>query len=179
MLLAACALVCAFMPTHAQSATQTMYVKVDSSNPDAVVQSSTDFFEAEPLGKLIVNQPVEMLDETNGEFVKIRCKIEGKDIEGWVKKLILGEAPLESMRRVSDQDVPDDSTTLDSGIFSIEHRMSSESAEMKAGLGQVDRLEKFLNRRLGGDPDEPDPSRMSRKIREFHNARNLQPGSMK
>ena len=38
---------------------ETMYVKVDSSSPDAVIQSSTDFFDAEPLGKLGMNDEVE------------------------------------------------------------------------------------------------------------------------
>jgi hypothetical protein len=67
------------------------YVKVDSSSPDATILDSTDFFEAEALCNLRMNQKVRVLSETDGEYVKVRATCKGKAVEGWVKKLILAD----------------------------------------------------------------------------------------
>ncbi|MCZ7604957.1 MAG: SH3 domain-containing protein [Planctomycetota bacterium] len=169
----------AFMPTSAQSTGRTMYVKVASTNSDAVVQSSTDFFEAVPLGTLQANQPVEMLDETYGEYVKIRCTIDGKQIEGWVKKEILQAEPLEVMPRTSEDKEVGSASFAASGRQPIEKRMRRESPEMKAALERIDRFEEFLNQQLGGDKRNPAPARMEQAMRDFQTEGGLQPGNMK
>ena len=81
---------------------KTKYVKIDSSSPDAVVQDGTDIFESEPLCKLLTNQTVEVLDSTDGEYVKIRAQCDGKVVEGWVKARILVDSPIVNEPRVSE-----------------------------------------------------------------------------
>jgi len=174
-----CALLFAFMPTSAQSTGRTMYVRVAGSHPDAVVQSSTDFFEAEPLGTLQANQPVEMLDETDGKYVKVRCIIDGKQIEGWVKKEILQAEPLEVMPRTSEDQEVRSAGFAENSRLHVEEQMRRESPEMKAALERIDRFEEFLNQRLGGDKCNPSPARMEQAMRDFQTEGGLQPGNMK
>jgi hypothetical protein len=174
-----CALLFAFMPTSAQSSGRTMYVKVASSHADAVVLSSTDFFEAEPLGALISNQSVEMLDETDGEYVKVRCTIDDKQIEGWVKREILQAEPLEVMPRTSEDQEVRSAGIAENSRLPVEEQMRRESPEMKAALERIDRFEEFLNQRLGGDKCNPSPARMEQAMHDFQTEGGLQPGSMK
>lgn len=177
--LAVCALLFAFMPTSAQSSGRTMYVKVAGSHPDAVVQSSTDFFEAEPLGTLRTNQPVVMLDETDGEYVKVRCTIDGKQIKGWVKRAILQAEPLGNVPRVTESGDVESASFATNGRLTVEEQVRKESPEMKAALERIDSFEQFLNRRLGGDKHQPDPKRIRQAVQNFHSEGGLQPGSMK
>lgn len=177
--LAVCALLFAFMPTSAQSSGRTMYVKVAGSHPDAVVQSSTDFFEAEPLGTLRTNQPVVMLDETDGEYVKARCTIDGKQIEGWVKRTILQASLLDNVPRVTESGDVESASFATNGRLTVEEQVRKESPEMKAALQRIDSFEQFLNRRLGGDKHQPDPKRIRQAVQNFHSEGGLQPGSMK
>jgi hypothetical protein len=179
IVLAVCALLFAFMPTSAQSSGRTMYVKVASSHADAVVLSSTDFFEAEPLGALISNQSVEMLDETDGEYVKVRCTIDGKQIEGWVKRTILQASPLDNVPRVTERRDVENARFATNGRSTDEERVRKESPEMKAALERIDSFEQFLNEHLGGDEREPDPERIRQAVQHFHDEGGLQPGSMK
>ncbi|MEZ5992541.1 MAG: hypothetical protein R3E76_09320 [Planctomycetota bacterium] len=175
--LGVCALLFAFIPTLAQSAGTTMYVKVDSTSPDAVVQSSTDFFEAEPMGRLEWNQEVEMLAETDGEYVKIRCNIEGKQVEGWVKSLVLSRAPQLTRPKAANGPVL---SAAHGGVGRpIEYYIRADSPEMDAALERIDEFEAFLNRRLSGDAKEPDAVERNRMIKEFFPNAPLQPGSMK
>ncbi len=174
-----CALLFAFMPTSAQSTGRTMYVRVAGSHPDAVVQSSTDFFEAEPLGTLQANQPVEMLDETDGKYVKIRFTIDGKQIEGWVKKEILQAEPLEVMPRTSEDQEVRSAGFAENSRLHVEEQMRRESPEMKAALERIDSFEQFLNEQLGGDKRNPDPTRIQQAVQDFHSKGGLQLGSMK
>ncbi|NNE06651.1 MAG: SH3 domain-containing protein [Xanthomonadales bacterium] len=71
----------------------TRYVHIDTSSNDAVIQDGTDFFEAKPLCRLLTNQEVTLLGEKDGQYVKIRAECDGKSVEGWVKKIILGKKP--------------------------------------------------------------------------------------
>ena len=174
-----CALLFAFMPTSAQSSGRSMYVKVASSHPDAAVQSSTDFFEAVPLGTLQANQPVEMLDETDGKYVKIRCTINGKQIEGWVKREILQAEPLEVMPRTSEDQEVRSAGFAENSRIPVEEQMRRENPEMKAALERIDCFEEFLNQRLGGDKRNPAPARMVQAMHDFQTEGGLQPGSMK
>lgn len=174
-----CALLFAFMPTSAQSTGRTMYVRVAGSHPDAVVQSSTDFFEAELLGTLQPNQSVRMLDETDGKYVKVRCTIDGKQIDGWVKRTILQAEPLENMPRVTESGHDDKAEFTTNSPLPIEQQMSSHSPEMKAALERIDSFEQFLNEQLGGDKRNPDPERIRHAVQNFHSEGGLQPGSMK
>jgi hypothetical protein len=81
---------------------ETMFVKVDSSSPEAVMVDGTDFFEQQPLGRLLQNQKVTLLGEEDGEYVKIRAVVDGKEIEGWIKKIALIKKPLQNEPRVSE-----------------------------------------------------------------------------
>jgi hypothetical protein len=90
------------MAQEAGSDKNEKYVKVASSNPDAVIMDGTDFFEAKPLCVLIQNQPVTVLDESDGEYVKIRATCEGKTVEGWVKKRILVATPIQNKPSVTE-----------------------------------------------------------------------------
>lgn len=174
--LGVCALLFAFIPTLAQSAGTTMYVKVDSTSSDAVVQDSTDFFEAEPLGRLEWNQEVELLGEADGEYVKIRCNIKGKPVEGWVKKLVLS-TELMRLPRVSDGSGL--RPYLNHRRRSIESEMRDNSPQMNAALKRIDEFETFLNKRLGGDAKNPDEAQRNRMIKELFPNAKPQPGSMK
>lgn len=69
------------------------YVIIDSSSDDAVMHSSPEIFESEPICRLITNQVVTVLDSVDGEYVMIRATCDGKIVEGWVKKHILDDAP--------------------------------------------------------------------------------------
>jgi hypothetical protein len=80
----------------------TQYVQVDHSHPDAGVLDGTDFFESELLCILKRDQAVTMLDSTDGEYVMIRFVCNGKTMEGWVKKRILGAKPVENHPRVTE-----------------------------------------------------------------------------
>lgn len=176
--LGVCALLLAFMPTLAQSSGRKMYVKVDSTSPDAVVQSSTDFFDSEPLGLLRLNDEVEMLTETDGEYVKIRCTIKGEQLEGWVKRLVLTSEPMKVAPRVSDRQ------TLGAEYGGRHHvdtnrEMRESSAEMDAALKRIDEFEAFLNKRLGGDAKSPKPDAIQQNIKDFAREAALEPGSMK
>jgi hypothetical protein len=86
---------------EADSVKNKKYVKVDSSSPDAVITDGTDFFESKPLCVLIKNQLVTVLDESDGEYVKIRATCKGKTVEGWVKKRILVAKPIQIKPSVS------------------------------------------------------------------------------
>ncbi|MCB9893247.1 MAG: hypothetical protein H6839_02210 [Planctomycetes bacterium] len=147
-----------------------MYVKVGSSSADAVVVSSTDFFEQEPLGRLIQNQPVEMLDKTDGEYVKIKAKIDGKDVEGWVKKVILQKKPLENVPRVSESGAVDNASFAAPGFNKeIEDGMRKDSDEMAAALKRVDNFEEKRAKLMGLDPkaENPDPTPQMKHYRDF------------
>ena len=156
-----------------------MYVKVASSNPDAVVLSSTDFFESEPLGNLKQNQSVEMLDKTDGEYVKIRATVDGKKVEGWVKKVILQKKPLENSPRVSESGAVDNASFAAPGFDKeIENGMRKESPEMDKALTQLQDFEKKRARLMGlkesDDPDfEQDPTPMLNSYRDFANSGGL------
>jgi hypothetical protein len=145
-----------------------MYVKIDSSNKDAVMQSSTDFFEAEPVGKLLQNQPVEMLDEEDGEYVKIRATVKGEEVEGWVKRIILQKRPLENQPRVSESGAVDSASFAAPGFSEeIEADMKEGSDDMRKALDRVDRFESARNRVFGGDAEKPDPATQNKNIRDF------------
>lgn len=121
---------------------ETMYVRVASSNPDAIVQSSTDFFEAESLGTLLQNQPVELLDKTDGEMVMIEATIDGKKVQGWVKKAILQKQPLANVPRVSESGAVDSANFAAPGFNKeIENGMRKDSAQMKTALERLDKFE--------------------------------------
>ena len=145
-----------------------MYVKVSSSNADAVVVSSTDFFEQEPLGTLIQNQPVEMLDKTDGEYVKIRATIDGKKVEGWVKKVILNKKPLENVRRVGEDGAVSNASFAAPGFNEkVEQDMKAGSDEMKAALARIDQFEEARAKLMGGTAKEPDPVKQMGRYRDF------------
>lgn len=147
---------------------ETMYVKVDSSSPDAVMQSSTDFFEAEPVGRLISNQPVTMLDETDGDMVKIRAKVDGNDVEGWVKKIVLQSKPLENQPRVAESGAVDSASFAAPGFNEkVENDMKENSSEMERALANIDKFESTRAKLLGGTGRDPDPAASNEKIREF------------
>ena len=153
-----------------------MFVKVDSSSPEAVVQSSTDFFEAEPVGKLIPNQPVEMLDEEDGEYVKIRATVDGREVEGWVKKIILQKKPLENKPRVTESGAVDSASFAAPGFSKeLEDGMRQDSKEMALALKRIDEFEKKRKELMGLDPneEEPDPTPMLQRYRDFANAGKL------
>lgn len=147
-----------------------MFVKIDSSSPDAVIQSSTDFFDQEPVGKLISNQPVEMLDETDGEFVKIRATVRGKEVEGWVKKIILQKKPLENKPRVDESGAVDSASFAAPGFNEeLENGMRSDSPEMATALKRIDEFEKKRGQLMGVDTtsEDPDPTPMLQRYRDF------------
>jgi hypothetical protein len=119
-----------------------MYVKVASSNPDAVILSSTDFFEAEAVGTLLQNQPVEMMDKSDGEFVMIEATVDGKKVQGWVKKIILQKKPLENVPRVSESGAVDNASFAAPGFNKeIEGGMRKDSPQMKQALERLDEFE--------------------------------------
>lgn len=160
------ALALTFASTFVQG--ETMYVKVNSSSPDAVIQSSTDEWDAELVGKLIQNQPVEMLDKTDGEYVMIRATVEGKEVEGWVKKIILQKKPLENQPRVSESGAVDTASFAGNGYNeAVESDMKKNSDEMQKALAQVDQFEAGRNRVFGGDPKEPDPAAQRTQVKKF------------
>lgn len=84
-----------------KEAKNTRYVHIDTSSDDAVILDGTDFFEAKPLCRLLTNQEVTVLGEEDGEYVKIRAVCDGKSVEGWVKKIILGKKPRENKPKVT------------------------------------------------------------------------------
>ena len=149
-----------------------MYVKVASSNPDSVVQSGTDFFDSEPLGKLIQNQPVEMLDKTDGEYVKIKATVDGKEIEGWVKKVILQKQPLKNVARVSESGAVDNASFAAPGFNKeIEDGMRKDSKEMAAAIKRMDDFEEKRAKLMGLDPkaepEKQDPTPALKHYRDF------------
>lgn len=158
---------------------ETMYVKVDSASPDAVIQSSTDFFDSEPVARLRSNYPVEMLDEEDGDFVKIRATVDGKKVEGWVKKIILQKQPLENQRRVTESGAVDSASYAAPGFDKeIENGMRKESPEMDQALDQLQEFEKKRAKLMGmkptDDPDEvQDPTPMLQSFRDFSTAGGL------
>ncbi|NND44378.1 MAG: hypothetical protein HKN58_03575 [Xanthomonadales bacterium] len=77
------------------------YVQVDSSSNDALILDGTDFFEANPLCRLIANQQVTVLGEKDGKYIKIRAVCDGKSVEGWVRKSALGKKPREHKPEVT------------------------------------------------------------------------------
>jgi hypothetical protein len=99
----------------------TRFVHVDSSSADAVILDGTDFFEAKPLCRLLTNQKVTVLKEEDGDYVKIRADCDGKSVEGWVKKIILGKKPRVNKPEVSPSGAIDSATmaapaSMDHGI---------------------------------------------------------------
>jgi len=152
---------------------ETMYVKVASSSTDAVVVSSTDFFEQELLGNLVQNQPVEMLDKTDGDYVMIRATVDGKKVEGWVKKIILQKKPLDNVPRVSESGAVDNASFAAPGFDKeIENGMRKESPEMDKSLTQLQEFEKKRAKLMGlkptDDPDEKqDPAPLLKGYRDF------------
>ena len=177
--LAVALLICASVHSTAQDAGDEMFVKVDGSSPEAVVQSSTDFFEAEPVGRLITNQPVEILGETDGEFVKIRCKIDGKTVEGWVKRTTLQTKPLENKPRVVDSGEVDTASFAAGSRRRVEEDVRLDSPDMDKGLKRIDEFERFLRSRFGGDVDNLDPTPFLEQYRKFGAEGGLMRGSMR
>lgn len=164
VLVLAVALVVAVNQIHGE----TMYVKVDSSSTDAVIQSSTDFFEAEPVGKLTFNSKVEMLDKKDGEYVKIRATVNGKEVEGWVKSLILSKEPMRVEPRVSESAGSKSAATAGKGLNAeIEAEMREGSDEMNAALKRIDDFEASHNRLLGGDAKNPEPEVQQQHVKDF------------
>jgi hypothetical protein len=147
---------------------ETRYVKVDSSSPDAVVQSSTDFFDAEAVGKLVTNQPVEMLDKTDGEYVMIRATVDGRKIEGWVKKIILQDKPLENQPRVTESGAVQSAAFAAPGFSEeIENDMKADSAQMREAMKRVDAFEASRNKSFGGNAKDPDPAKQREQVKNF------------
>lgn len=129
-----------FAVTNVQG--EKMYVKIASSNPDAVILSSTDFFEAEAVGTLLQNQPVEMTSKTDGEYVMIEATVDGKSVKGWVKKIILQKKPLENVPRVSESGAVDNASFAAPGFNKeIESGMRKDSPQMKQALERLDAFE--------------------------------------
>ena len=164
MIVLAVALVVAMNQVHGE----TMYVKVDSSSPDAVIQSSTDFFDAEALGKLSMNDEVEALGEKDGEYVKIRAKINGKEVEGWVKALVLSKDKMLVEPRVSESAGAKNKGNAGKGLnAAIEKEMREGSDEMNNALKRIDAFEASRNKLMGGDAEKPDPQVQKQHIKEF------------
>jgi hypothetical protein len=106
------------------------YVKVDTSSNDAVMQDSTDLFESNPLCRLHTNQKVTVLEETEDGYVKIRALCKGKQVEGWVKKVILADKIVAKTPKVTESgSVP--SAAMGSAA-SVGHGISPMEAEKPA-----------------------------------------------
>ncbi|MBK8207443.1 MAG: hypothetical protein IPK87_11755 [Planctomycetes bacterium] len=147
---------------------EAMFVGVDATSPDAVVLSEPDLFDGEPLGKLVANQEVETLGETEGEYVKIRVVINGKKIEGWVKRLALRKEPLQSQPRVTEASGAKQSAQAGKGLNDkIEKEMREGSPEMNAALKRVDDFEASRNKLMGGDAKDPDPAKQNEHFKSF------------
>ena len=171
------------LPSSAQSdeprESTTMYVKVASSNADAVVMSSTDFFEQEPLGRLIQNQPVQMLEKTDAEYVKIIATVGEKRVEGWVKKIILQGKPLENSPRVTESEDIDNASFSDGHRLDIEDEMRMDSQRMKEALDRIDDFEAVVAKRFSLEGELPDPTMVKANLRQFGIDGGLAPGSSK
>jgi hypothetical protein len=121
---------------------ETMYVKVNASNPDAVIMSSTDFFEAEPVATLIQNQPVETTGKKDGEYAEIEATVDGKKVKGWVKAIILQKKPLENVSRVSETGAVENASFAGNGLNEkIQAEMRAGSPEMDAAMKRLDDFE--------------------------------------
>lgn len=154
----------ALKPAHGEE----MFVKVDASSPDAVILSSTDIFESEALGKLISNQPVEMLDKTDGEYVMVRAEIKGRKVEGWVKKVILQKEPLRLQARVSESGAVENAAVASNGFNEqVENEMVAGSPQMKTALERVNKFEAGRNKAFGGSASDPDSTLQLRQVRDF------------
>jgi len=139
----------------------TMYVKVAASNPDAVIMTSTDFFDAEPVATLIQNQPVETTGKKDGEYVEIKANVDGKAVRGWVKSIILQKEPLKNVPRVTEAGAIDNASFAAPGFDKeIENGMRKDSTQMKQALERLDKFEAKRAELLGiknWDADEKDP----------------------
>ena len=102
---------------------KTAFVIIDSSSNDAVIHDQTDFFEQNPLCRLTQNQTVTLTDSTDGEYVLIIAKCDGKTVTGWVKKQILAEEPFKNNPKVSES----------AGASSVAH-----GAKGNIGYGPID-----------------------------------------
>ena len=98
----------------------TRYVKVDSTSPAAVVQDDTDFFESNPVARLVSNQPVTLLGEEKDGYVKIKARVDGEEIEGWIKKIVLSDEPIQNKPRVSEAGSVDSAAFAAPGSVGVE-----------------------------------------------------------
>jgi hypothetical protein len=156
-----------------------MYVKVASSNPDAVLMSGTDFFDAEPVGTLLQNQEVNTTGKEDGQFVEIEATVDGKKVKGWVKSIILNKKPLENVPRVNESGAVDNASFAAPGFDKeIESGMRSGSPEMKQALERLDAFEAKRAALLGiknwdKDDGSTDSTEALRHYREFGKAGGL------
>ena len=151
---------------------KTMYVGVDSTSPDAALQSSKSTLNSKTLAKLSRDQEVEVLDEaelnSSKPFVKVRIKDGDKTVEGYVKRAILVAAPVSADAKAGEARGTDIANKATKGLNKeIEGDMRKNSEQMSKALDQVDQFEATRNKELGGDSQKPDTDKVLGQYRDF------------
>ncbi|MCB9933712.1 MAG: hypothetical protein H6841_09870 [Planctomycetes bacterium] len=140
-----------------------VYVRVQAGSPESVLLAAPNPW-AEAAALFEYGQRLTVLDESAGDYVRVRTWGLGVDIEGWVTRAALGTyaPPLSDAERQE----------LEEAGAASRSRMEPNgeqlvSPELDQALDRVSEHETDLNRLLGGDPFNPDPALLRARFRAF------------
>ena len=145
-----------------------VFVRVQASSADALLLAEPDPW-AEPLALLEYGQPLTVLDESHGNYISVRTRGLGVEIEGWVMRGTVGiRAPLLSELEQHELERTGFESAPDATAPSVEGRPTEDGRDdLARGLARLDEHEADLNRLRGGDALNPDPAITRARFRAF------------
>lgn len=143
-----------------------VYVRVQACSPDAALLAEPDPW-AETLALLEYGQQLTVLDERHGNYVSVRTRGWGVEVEGWVMRGALGtRAPLLSELEQRELERTGFENATDATVPRLQGRSGGDD-DLAGALARIDEQEGALNRLLGGDPLNPDNAVLRERFRAF------------
>lgn len=145
-----------------------VFVRVQASSADALLLAEPDPW-AEPLALLEYGQQLTVLDERHGNYISVRTRGWGVDVEGWVMRGAVGtRAPLLSELKQQELERAGFENASDAATPPVEGRSTEDGGDgLARGLARIDEHEAELNRLKGGDALNPDPTLLRARFRAF------------
>lgn len=144
-----------------------VFVRVQASSADALLLAEPDPW-AEPLALLEYGQPLTVLDERHGNYISVRTRGLGVEIEGWVMRGTVGtRAPLLSELEQDELEDAGRAFAVDGYGPTLKASSTNADQNFQRALARIDQHEANLNRLLGGEALNPDPAVTRARFRAF------------
>jgi hypothetical protein len=157
--------------TNVGTSAKDMFIGIEGGS-DAVLLDSERRW-ARSLGPLQLDQRVTVLDpaqlaDSSRTLIRVRTEIDGEAVEGWVRRVALSEGISEAGTRGSEAEGVRAAGLAGKGLNEeIEGELEENDPRFAAALEQVTAMEHVRNIELGGDAEQPNPSRVRAAYERF------------